>query len=275
MGNYDETLVLGSFTGWFHGRKNGVHMSHEISYDDGNHPMKEMMVMLIRIFHGMIMGQFSCNCNGKVTSSWISMHRFLHFRFFSMKLCRFRKTTMVSCKMINIGWFSISILHYVHLLEGLIDSLLLVPVMSWFGENMVRWSPHELQISRQDVWKLCPNWPFGDIWSLANVHTQFHSTILYLAKYRLVIYASVYPGPLLFPPSQLKLMDVYDKNGNRKNIEKYSISYVIWSIPTSLVTDHSTGLYRFSFHTHPAQMLHRATSQPWQSWYPVSFASFC
>ena len=44
-------------------------MSHEISYDDGNHPMKEMMVMLIRIFHGMIMGQFSWNCNGKVTCS--------------------------------------------------------------------------------------------------------------------------------------------------------------------------------------------------------------
>lgn len=177
------------------------------------------------------------------------MHRFLYFRFFSMKLCRFRKTTVVSCKMINIGWISISILHYVHLLEGLIDSLLLVPVMSWFGENMVRWSPHELQISRQDVCKLCPNWPFGDIWSLANVHTQFHSTILYLAKYRLVIYVSVYPGPLLFPPSQLKLMDVYDKNGNRKNIEKFICNLIHphischWSLYRTLpfLISHSPG----------------------------------
>ena len=66
-------------------------VKNEISYDDSNHPMKEMM-MVIAIFRGTTKWW---NRNGKVISSRGFNESF--FRFVSMKPSRCWKTTLVSC----------------------------------------------------------------------------------------------------------------------------------------------------------------------------------
>ena len=128
-------------------KKRGRHMSHncsiinQTSYD-GKHPMKDMIAMFVGIFHGMIMGQFTWNRHGKVTSCWA--FNAMNFPFYSMK--QIWENDLGFLQNYQHWWIFYIYITPCPFTGGSFWFMTLSSSHLWFGENLIRLSPHELRI---------------------------------------------------------------------------------------------------------------------------------